>query len=291
MFLKPVLVVITAGLAGLASCAQMPAGERAIETEAVPAPVQVMVLGVYHFDNPGLDINNIETDDILSARRQRELDALGRSLASFRPTAVAVEVLAEPPYIDPGYARFTPDDLLSEPSEDIQIGYRVANLAGLDTVYAINEQTSGGEPDYFPYDRVAAFAESVGRADDLAAIADMSGLVEAFETHQETWSVPALLELHNSGFIPDDFYWDIISFGEGETQPGAELAGYWLMRNAKIFNKLQQVTEPGDRVLVVYGSGHRAWLTELVERSNGYQLVDPLPYLARAKEMLSEQAE
>lgn len=283
MNFRPLSAGLVAAVLVLTGCAQLPStGADAGTTPAAPAPVKVMVLGVYHFDNPGLDLNNIETDNVLSAQRQGELDALGRALATFQPTVVAVERVSKPPYVDPAYEDFTVGDLQTVPGEDVQIGYRVARLAGLDKVYAINEQTSAGEPNYFPYGAVADFAERHGESDELDAMADISGLIDRFEAYQKTWTIPALLKLQNTGYIPDDFYWDIIRFGEGEDQPGAELAAYWFMRNTKIFNKLQQVTAPGDRVLVVFGSGHKSWLEEIVTRANGYESVDPVPYLDRA---------
>ena len=285
MMRRLVRAAIAGAALALGACAQTAGTEQ---VPAGPDPVRVMVLGVYHFDNPGLDVNNIETDDVFSAKRQAELAALGEALSAFEPTVVAIEVVAPPPYVAPGYAEYTPDDLLSEASEDVQIGYRVAHLAGLETVHAINEQPEGDEPDYFPFETVADFAERTGRADDFAALADMSDMVEQFEAYQESWTIPALLELHNSDWVPEEFYWEIIGYGAGEDQPGAELAAYWFMRNAKIFNKLQQVTEPGDRVLVVYGSGHKAWLDELVAKTTGYELIDPVPYLQAAEQVLAQ---
>ena len=284
-----VFAALSAAWLALTACAHEEAAPAPEPVAESPAPVQVMVLGVYHFDNPGLDLNNIETDNVLSQARQRELAALADALLTFEPTAVAVERSAPPPYDDPDYADFTRQALAEESSEDAQIGYRVASLAGLDTVYAINEQPSDGEPDYFPYGPVAQFAEETGRAGELEAIADISGLIAEFETLQKTHSIPYLLKLHNTGFIPNDFYWDIIKFGEGETQPGAELAAYWFMRNARIFNKLVQVTEPGDRIIVVFGAGHGAWLRELVTRTHGYELVDPVPYLDAAEAALAAE--
>jgi hypothetical protein len=75
-------------------------------------PVQVMVLGTYHFANPGQDINNVKADDVLKPRRQMELEALAAAVASFRPTKVMVERVARTPdVIDPQFASFTPDKL------------------------------------------------------------------------------------------------------------------------------------------------------------------------------------
>ena len=61
-------------------------------TPPPPAPVQVMVLGTYHFDNPGRDKVNVRVDDVTSPRRQRELAKLADAVAEFKPTRVMVEM-------------------------------------------------------------------------------------------------------------------------------------------------------------------------------------------------------
>lgn len=251
-------------------------------------PVRVMVLGVYHFANPGADLNNAKVDDVLTPQRQKELAALAETLKTFQPTVVAVEASAEPPYADAGYRDFKPTDLAKERNETVQIGYRVAHVADIDRVYAIDEQPSEGEPDYFPYDSVHQQAKETGDAGRLETMSDYGSLIAEFEEQQKSQSVPELLKFWNSGRFPDHFYWNVMTIGEGEKQTGAELAAYWFMRNAKIFNKLVQVTEPGDRVILVYGSGHGAWLREIVERTPGYVLEPAMPYLEKAAETLSE---
>ena len=82
--------------------------------------------------------------------------------------------------------------------------------------------------------------------------------------------------------MTDDFYWNALTFGDGEDQPGPELAASWFLRNAKIFNKLVQATDPGDRVVVVYGAGHGHWLREMIERTDGFELEPVTPYLEAA---------
>jgi hypothetical protein len=56
----------------------------------------------------------------------------------------------------------------------------------------------------------------------------------------------------------------------------------WYLRNAKIFGKLMTVTNPGDRVLVVYGSGHNYWLRHFATETPGFRNVDPRPFLHKA---------
>lgn len=273
-------------LAGAAlGVAAIPAGMAQDEAE----PVKVMIIGTYHFGNPGQDLKNMEADDVLTERRQRELAALSEAVMDFAPTVVAVEREAEPPYVDERYPQEAAGLLETSRNEVVQIGYRIALGAGLETVHAIDEQPSDGEPDYFPYGAVAAFAEDHGEAERLQGMIDRyDPLMAAFQAAQETQSIPELLQQYNDGTWPDDMYWDVITFGEGERQPGAELAAGWFLRNAKIFNKMAQVTGPGDRVVIVYGAGHGDWLRELVRQTNGYELEPVLPYLEAAAAALED---
>ena len=275
-------------LTALAVCLAGLAGARAQERPDAPSPadeneVTVLVLGTYHFANPGMDLNNVDAVDVLSDRRQAELERLSRALVAFEPTVVAVEDTALPPYEAEGWATFTDDMLATTPNERVQIGFRVARDAAVDRVYAIDEQPGEGEPDYFPFDAVLDFAEAAGRQDELSRVVDMTAAMAAIEAAQDR-SIAEALIVANGDVLGDEMYWEILTYGEGERQPGPELAAYWFLRNAKIFNKLTQVTRPGDRVIVVYGSGHGHWLREMIERTPGYVLEPLTPYLERAAE-------
>ena len=114
-------------------------------------PVQVMVLGTYHFDNPGQDLNNVQAEDVRTPARQAELQAIAAALATFRPTNIMVERVARTPdLVDPYFASFTLDQLRKERDERYQIGYRLAHLIQLPRVYAIDEQPAKGEADLLP---------------------------------------------------------------------------------------------------------------------------------------------
>ncbi|MCQ8184373.1 DUF5694 domain-containing protein [Parvularcula maris] len=271
-----------------AACSTTPGTDEL--TKRDEETVRVMVLGSYHFANPGRDLNNVEADNVFSPVRQRELEQLAKALSSFGPTVVAVEGTAEPPYDDPIFDAFDDAMLQSDPDEAVQIGYRLASEAGTYRVYAIDEFPSAEEQvhlpyGYFPFPPLSSFAEETGRTEDLERITDLSAFTRNFEEAQSTMTIPELLLLYNDGEGSerlDDFYWNVTTFGEGENQPGPELAAFWFLRNAKIFNKMVQVTRPGDRVVIVYGAGHGAWLRELVEKTDGYELEPVAPYLRRA---------
>ena len=261
-------------------CAAPASAEQA---SAPPEPVRVMVTGTWHFGSPGQDVNNMESLDVLTARRQAELERLTDALAEFAPTKVTVERQGEAPgYVDTTYAGFTPAMLSERRDERAQIGYRLAARMGHDTVYAIDEQPAGDEPDYFPYEPLVALDNASGEPRLPRLNSQVQEQMARFKAIEDDLPIAALLELLANGFFPADYYDEVLLIGRGEDQPGAELAAYWYMRNAKIFNKLAQVAEPGDRVVVVYGDGHSDWLRRIVQRVDGYELVDAVPYLRKA---------
>ncbi|MFC2951114.1 DUF5694 domain-containing protein [Marinicaulis aureus] len=277
------LLALVASLS-VAACATAAPVEKTTMTE--PDAVQVMVIGAFHMGNPAQDVANAEVDNMLTDERQAEIAAVADALVAFKPTIVAVERITEAPdYIDPKFQAFTPGMLSENADERYQIAYRLANMSGVKRVYGIDEQPSDGEPDYFPFGALMAHAEETGQAEALQGqIADIQQLMADFSAAQKDNSVADMLLMFNSDgpLSSPDFYYRTFTYDRGETQPGAELQAYWFMRNAKIFSKLTQVTKPGDRVVVVYGAGHKFWLDHFAENTPGYVLIDPAPYLENA---------
>lgn len=250
-----------------------------------PAPIEVMVLGTYHMGNPGQDLHNARIDPVTPPEKQAQLEDVAEALARFQPTAIAVERVArdQSTLLDHRYPAFTSSDLLTDPDERVQVGYRLAHRLGLTRVYAIDEQEGEGEPTYFPFEAVHNWAEANGRAEDLMAMhATIAAKVADLEQRQRTQDVGSVLAFMN-GPAPaaEDkaFHYALMQFGAGDAQPGAVLNGRWFTRNAEIFARLMQATEPGDRIVVVYGAGHASWLREMVQTTPGFRLVEPDDYL------------
>lgn len=249
--------------------------------------VEVMVLGTYHMNNPGLDLANMKADDVLKPERQKELEALAAALAEFRPTKIVVErVVSDPHLVDPRYAEFSEAELGKNRDERVQIAYRLAKRIGLTTVYAIDEDPGEGEPDYFPFDKVLGWAKQNGAEPRLNAQLDkVKGEVARIERLQSEGSIAHVLaDLNRAEQADQDqsWYYSVLTFGDTEKQPGADLNAMWYLRNAKIFAKLMTVAKPGDRVLIVYGAGHSYWLRHFAKTAPGYRNVDPTPYLQKA---------
>ncbi|MGB3165312.1 MAG: hypothetical protein WBA68_00870 [Alteraurantiacibacter sp.] len=69
------------GLVALATADTAQAQDRAAVESKGTQPVEVMILGSYHFANPTQDAVNFEANDMLSPRRQREIGILVDALA------------------------------------------------------------------------------------------------------------------------------------------------------------------------------------------------------------------
>jgi hypothetical protein len=150
----------------------------------------------------------------------------------------------------------------------------------------VDEQPSPGEPDYFPFGRVMQHAQANNQMARLqAGMARVEADARDFEARQARTDLATLLVEKNE---PSAWragiggYYEMLSVGNAQEQPGAELNAYWYMRNAKIFGKIMTVVDPGDRILVLFGSSHAYWLRHFAREVMGFEDVDPRPYLRRA---------
>lgn len=269
-------ILAALAIIGLTSCASQP------KMPATPV-VEVMVLGTYHMGNPGADLVNPEADDVLVQSRQAQLSALADQLAAFRPTAIMVE--NESPrddFLDTGYLQFSPDQLTTDRDETVQIAYRLASQLGISRVYGID--TREGDVAFFPFERVQAFVAKNGPEGFIEnMLADVQENADTFATLQTKLSVSQLLARQND---PNEitsqhgrFYYGLLKLTQQGDPAGAAVNYGWYARNAIIFSKLDAVSEPGDRVIVLFGSGHAYWLRHFATETPGFALVDPAPYL------------
>ncbi len=236
------------------------------------APADVLILGTYHFDNPGLDVAQFQVADVLLPERQVEIEAVVQSLLAFRPTKVLVERLPErAARLDSLYDAYRAGQHTLARGEDEQLGFRIAAQSGLDRVYPVDHS---GELPFSEFAAYAAQHESPAAARIGATIARVEAQMDSLQagTIGETLRVlntPASLRENLGVYLIGS------SVGAGDGYAGAELASAWYDRNIRIFANVAALTEPGDRVLVIFGSGHAAILRHLVETSPEMRLVDP----------------
>jgi len=244
---------------------------------------EVMILGTYHMANPGRDIHNLKTDDVLVDKRQRELAAVAAGLAKFRPTKVAVEQAVDhgAPAKLPRYHDYLDGKLDDSRNEVVQVGFRLARAMKLAEVYGIDVDGD------FPYEAVQKFADDghPQLAEQLASTgADVERMLKGLEETLKAGTVSQGLRYMNEPkrILEDNaFYSKLLRYGAGNEQPGAALLTAWQGRNNQICARLMQLAEPDDRIAVLYGSGHAFLLRRCVQDMPGFKLVEANDYLPK----------
>ena len=70
-------------------------------------------------------------------------------------------------------------------------------------------------------------------------------------------------------------YYDIALFGDAKVSPGAVWVGNWHARNLRILANLVRIADqPGDRVLAIYGAGHKPLLDRFAAESLAFGVDD-----------------
>ena len=225
------------------------------------ARAEVLVLGVYHMANPGRDIFNTKADDVLAAKRQRELQQLAEVLKKFQPTKIAIEADVWSQRVPREYSDYVAGKYTLTRNEIDQVGYRLAKEMGHKAIYPVDVD---GE---FPFQRVVNYAKASGRSKELEAMMNEVGnMVKAQNDFLASHTVlETLLYMNADPKVADDvgFYFREAHFGEPGDWAGADLVADWYRRNMRIYsNIVRLIDSPSERILVIYGSGHLGWLRQ-----------------------------
>lgn len=240
-----------------------------------PRPIEIMVVGTWHMANPNRDMHDVASPDVLTPGRQAELAAIAAGLARFHPTKVAVESPAA--LVAERWPKFLAGTLPPSHNEVVQLGFRLAKVAAAKGVFGVDAEAD------FPFEPVKAFADAHGLAPLLAAAdskvadderaiqsrLDQAGMAAAFRYIND----PARLAVDNA------FYRSMLFVGAGADQPGADLLTAWYRRNFRICAQVLQLARPGDRIVVLFGSGHAFLLRQCARETPGVRLIEAEDYL------------
>lgn len=244
----------------------------------------IMVLGTYHMANPGKDVVNVKADDVLTPKRQREIEQLIELLKEFKPTKIAVEIETErDAELQAKYQSYLDGSYQLGRSEVEQIGFRLAKEMKHRRVYPVNWNKMP------PVDLAEIDFESFAEANNQKALLEEEyskarrGAAK-FEEIQKTASV---IDLLRSGNQDENIreglkvYITIARIGLNDQYIGANWVQYWYGRNLKIFVNLTRITESSDdRILLIIGSGHVRPLQHFIEESGYYIWESPLKYIS-----------
>ncbi|MCW5909866.1 MAG: hypothetical protein KIT62_02270 [Cyclobacteriaceae bacterium] len=234
---------------------------------------QVLVLGTYHMGNPGLDAFNMEADDVLAPKRQKEIEEFVNLLATFKPTKICLEYPIESQAkLTQSYQAYLTGKSKEQRNETEQIGYRLARKLNLKEVYAIDAKAP------FEMDSVMHLAQT-GKFDEfMKLMGSMPAFMAAENQKLRESTITQFFEhINSASYIAKshELYLAIAKVGKDNRYPGADLVADWYKRNLRIYNNLTRLNfKPDDRVLILYGSGHTKILQDLIGDSADFEIVE-----------------
>jgi hypothetical protein len=271
-------IFLSAQIVVLQLSAQSVVEQKSAEVYKTP----IALLGTYHFDNPNQDQFNVASDNILSEKRQKELDVLATQLAKFKPTHIVLEFNKNDSILDIHYQEYLNGKYQLDASEREQIGFRLARMLGHQHIYSVDEPSI--QLNFNPSDELAKeFSPLLQQLTEVgnSVIGHINKLV------QEK-SVGAVLSELNSDEMDkmniDLYYRYLLPIGKGDVHQGVEGVTSWYKRNLYIFKNIKDLItadKSEKKVLVIFGQGHTAMLKQFMHYSSEFEITDIQPYLPK----------
>ncbi|NLR66606.1 hypothetical protein HGH92_20010 [Chitinophaga varians] len=248
---------------------------------------EVLLVGVFHFNNPGADLTKLETFDVMSKKSQQELELITDHIKKFKPTKIFVEweyndqlgldtlynLYLKDTYFDYVRQKF-PKNAFYAQNEIFQLGFRAGKKAGLPKIHAIDC------PMDWRYDSLQIAIKKAGQTDLQATIDKQikefgeltSGLMKKLTLTQ------MLLEENKASMrnINLGFYITLLNKGGAlDDFTGADVVNAWYRRNLHMYSLVQKLTEANDeRVMVIVGAGHAAVFKHFIDLDANYKVVE-----------------
>ena len=239
---------------------------------------EALLIGTFHYNNPGVDIAKTKSFDILSEKSQLELNQISSKIKEYNPTKVFVEwPYNEQEELDSLYQlyrekKYFTNDSLSDfylKNEIFQLAFKVAKQNNLKTVYGIDYSTS------FPYGDVM---NDIERNKQFKLKEKIENTISKFTTtfDNKIDSGALLKELtyfENSKkmrYLSNDLHNNLMSIaGSSNDFNGVFLTSEWYKRNLYMWSLIQKHTNKSDeRIMILLGSSHVAMLELFIKENN-----------------------
>ncbi len=238
----------------------------------------IALLGVYHFENPNLDAFNVKSDNVMSPKRQKEIQQLVEELAKFKPTQIDLEFDAAKSDADERYQRYLKGEYELGPGEGEQIGFRLAKLLGHAHIYGVD--VKGINVDFNPGDlgnEFGSLLQQLGKEGNKVITQ-----INEWVKHNSIGVALAKMNAPEIDLLNIDLYYRyLLPVGKGDKYPGPEAVTRWYQRNLLIFHNIMRILnrEKENKVLVIFGQGHTAMLNQFLQYSTLFIKEDIRKYL------------
>ncbi|WP_291114255.1 DUF5694 domain-containing protein [Flavobacterium sp. UBA6135] len=248
---------------------------------------EVLLIGTFHFHNPGLDLAKTDKFDVLSQASQAELDNIANKIKAFAPDKLFVEwdynqgVKLDSLYslyVDNTYfeyiAKKHPTTSFFKENEIFQLGFRIAKLCNHKKVYAIDVKT------VFPFDSLML---SLERANQIALKEKIFSRIKEFEVkdndNRKKMTLTQLMVAYNEQSLRDldlGSYISLFNRAGGITDfAGANLVASWYRRNLMMYSLVQKsTTEIDKKIVILLGASHVALFKQFIDLDENLKVVE-----------------
>lgn len=247
-------------------------------------PKDVLLIGTFHYNNPGADVAKTKTFDIMSESAQNDLKKMTQAIKAYNPTQVFVEwPYDEQQKLDSLYQKYLAgtyfeNDSLSDfyqKNEIFQLAFRVAKANDLPKVYAMDYKTS------FPFDDVIASIEKNKQLELKSKIFDgISKFTVDFDDKIASGiSLPELtlyLNTPEMRAMSNDFHNNLMTVaGAPDEFSGPLLTAEWYKRNLYMWSLIKKNTsETDERVMVLAGASHVAMFELFIKEDRRWTITE-----------------
>ncbi len=251
-------------------------------------PTEILVIGTYHFNNPGLDVAQYKVLDIMGEKPQKQLEEISSAIAKFKPTKIFTEwELKDQLALDTLYNQYRdgtyfeyvakkyPKRKFYVQNEIIQLAFRAAKKLNHKKVYAIDYQETS-----FDFDSIMKFADTIRlpsfKKDVMTDIKDTETKSNALFATNDL--LKCLYYFNSKDLRETDIPWYVGKINDSDklgTYIGAFLASEWYRRNLYMLANIQKQTEISDnRIMVLAGASHVTMFLDLLKHDTNYKIVE-----------------
>ncbi|ADR20708.1 DUF5694 domain-containing protein [Marivirga tractuosa] len=272
----------------------------------------VMLLGVYHFNNPGQDTYNTKIDDYYSDRRQEEIKEVVGLLREYNPTKIFVELTPKSQSkIDSLYQlhlndRINLHEIKGGVNEVYQIGFRLGKQSGGIPITAVDHAGPWlGDYVDFIADTLALDYYQEKKSEELKFNKEKQKRLVSNTVKENLIYINEDRQIignhdyyNNIAIRVKDSANIMFSYQESEQEIeglpylmrsydfnniGVELVAEWYKRNLFIYRNIIENSQQNDRIVVIIGSGHVFYLNQLLANNPKFDLTNPNELLINAK--------
>lgn len=254
------------------SCAPEKKEEKEIQIDiSEHKKIRVLNFGSSHLTNTS-DANQ-SLLDIKDPKVKADLDKLVNQLVSFKPTVICIELQPDNnAFVNETYQKYkvNQSNRLNYSDEMNSIGFEVGRLSGVKKIYGIDSQIG------FDYPSLISLANE-NKSDSLF-------VENIMNNYKRVNSLPLLeqfREINTSDYKREtlNFYNFLATMHHLESYEGADIIADFYKRNLRIYSNFEDIPlTKEDRVLIILGATHTAYLDFFLENNPKYQLENTVDY-------------